>query len=103
MGYRFRKSIKILPGIRFNLSKSGVSATVGKPGASVNISERGTRGTVGLPGSGISYSEKLTNPAPAPNQTPNARAWHGWQCWQSAGTCCAGVCRVGSAALMPCG
>jgi hypothetical protein len=72
MGYRFRKSIKILPGIRFNLSKSGVSATVGKPGASVNISERGTRGTVGLPGSGISYSEKLTNPAPAPTkpQTP---------------------------------
>jgi len=66
MGFRFRKSIKILPGIRLNLSKSGLSATIGKPGASVNISERGTRGTVGLPGTGISYSEKLSKPAPAP-------------------------------------
>ena len=68
MGFRFRKSIKLLPGIRLNLSKSGVSATIGKRGASINISERGTRGTVGLPGTGISYSEKLSDPAPAPNR-----------------------------------
>jgi len=29
MGFRFRKSIKLLPGIRINLSKSGVSTSVG--------------------------------------------------------------------------
>jgi len=62
MGFRFRKSIKVLPGIRLNLSKSGVSTSFGKPGASVNIGERGARGTVGIPGTGISYSEKLSEP-----------------------------------------
>ncbi|OOG58075.1 DUF4236 domain-containing protein [Polaromonas sp. C04] len=61
MGFRFRKNIKILPGIRINLSKSGVSTSIGKPGATINISERGTRGTVGIPGTGISYSEKLSS------------------------------------------
>ncbi len=71
MGFRFRKSIKLLPGIRINLSKSGVSASIGKPGATVNISNRGTRGTVGVPGTGISYSKKLsTTTRPAPNSTP---------------------------------
>ena len=60
MGFRFRKSIKLFPGVRINLSATGVSASIGKPGATVNISERGTRGTVGIPGTGISYSEKLS-------------------------------------------
>ena len=69
MGFRFRKSIKILPGLRLNLSKGGVSASVGVPGATVNIGQRGTRATVGLPGSGLSYSEKLSGPA-APGQQP---------------------------------
>jgi hypothetical protein len=61
MGFRFRKSIKILPGIRLNLSRSGVSASVGKRGATVNLSDRGARGTVGAPGTGLSYSENLTS------------------------------------------
>ena len=57
MGLRFRKYISIIPGIRLNLSKSGVSASLGKPGATLNFSSRGTRATVGLPGTGVSYSE----------------------------------------------
>ncbi|RXR29156.1 DUF4236 domain-containing protein [Sphingobium fluviale] len=56
MGFRFRKSVKILPGFRINLSKSGVSTSLGRPGATVNISKRGTRYTTGLPGTGLSYS-----------------------------------------------
>ena len=60
MGFRFRKSIRIAPGIRLNLSKSGVSTSIGRPGATINIGERGVRGTVGLPGSGLSYSEMLS-------------------------------------------
>lgn len=67
MGFRFRKSIKLLPGIRINFSKSGVSASIGRSGATVNISERGTRGTVGIPGTGISYSE-LSRPHSTPEQ-----------------------------------
>lgn len=60
MGFRFRKTIKLLPGVRLNLSKSGISTSIGVPGATVNISDKGTRGTVGLPGTGISYSEQLS-------------------------------------------
>lgn len=57
MGFRFRKSLKIIPGVRLNLSKTGVSASVGGPGATVNFGPKGTRQTVGIPGTGISYSE----------------------------------------------
>lgn len=57
MGFRFRKSIKIAPGVRINLTKKGVSSlSVGKRGATVNVGKKGTRGTVGIPGSGLSYS-----------------------------------------------
>lgn len=59
MGLRFRKSIRLFPGVRINLSKGGVSASVGRPGATINIGRKGVRSTVGLPGSGLSYSEML--------------------------------------------
>ncbi len=62
MGFRFRKTIKLFPGVRLNFSKSGVSTSIGAPGATINISKRGTRGTVGIPGTGISYSENLSKP-----------------------------------------
>lgn len=62
MGLRFRKSIRLFPGLRLNLSKGGVSASLGSPGATVNVSRRGVRGTVGVPGSGLSYSEDLPFP-----------------------------------------
>lgn len=65
MGFRFRKSIKILPGVRLNFSKSGVSTSIGGPGATVNISSKGTRTTVGLPGTGIGYTKTQGKPAPA--------------------------------------
>jgi hypothetical protein len=57
MGFRFHRSVRILPGVRVNLSKSGTSLSVGRRGATVNFSKRGTRTTVGIPGTGISYSE----------------------------------------------
>ena len=79
MGFRFRKSIRLLPGIRINLSKSGVSTSIGKPGATINISERGTQGTVGIPGTGISYSEKLSSHKPdVPSKGTGFGALLGW-------------------------
>lgn len=62
MGFRFRQGIRIFPGLRLNLSKSGVSTSVGGPGATINLSKRGVRGTVGIPGSGLSYSKALYKP-----------------------------------------
>ena len=60
MGFRFRKTIKLFPGVKLNFSKSGVSTSIGGPGATINISKRGTCGTVGIPGTGVSYSENLS-------------------------------------------
>lgn len=59
MGFRFRRSVKILPWVRLNLSKSGVSLTLGPQGANVNISQRGIRNTFGLPGTGLSYVKEM--------------------------------------------
>ncbi len=72
MGFRFQKRISLLPGIRLNLSKSGVSVTVGKPGLSVNLGKDGTSGSVGLPGTGLSYREKIGEaPTPAQDKATN--------------------------------
>ena len=58
MGFRFRKSIKILPGLKLNLTHKGItSASIGKPGASLNIGKKGTRTSIGIPGTGLSYSK----------------------------------------------
>jgi hypothetical protein len=62
MGFRFRKTIKLLPGVKLNFSNSAVSTSIGGPGATINISKRGTLGTVGIPGTGVSYSENLSKP-----------------------------------------
>lgn len=67
MKIRFRKSIKIVPGVKVNLSKSGVSTSVGGRGATVNFSKRGTRVTAGIPGTGLSAS-KLYPKSPKPYQ-----------------------------------
>ena len=56
MGFRFRRSIGIIPGLKLNISKSGISTSIGGRGATINFSRRGTRTTVGIPGTGLSYS-----------------------------------------------
>jgi len=58
MGFRFRKSIKILPGVRVNVSTGGASVSLGHKGATVNVGKRGVRGTYDLPGSGAYYTKE---------------------------------------------
>lgn len=73
MGFRFRKTIRLLPGVRLNISKGGFSTSVGQPGATINIGKRGVRGTVGLPGSGLSYSDMIVKRGQAQERvTPQA-------------------------------
>lgn len=57
MGFRFRKIVRIAPGVRINLSKTGVSTSVGKPGATVNIGRGRSRVSIGAPGTGMGYSK----------------------------------------------
>jgi len=59
MGFRFRRGISILPGLKLNLSKSGVSFSAGPKGAKITIGPRGTRVTAGIPGTGLSVSESV--------------------------------------------
>jgi hypothetical protein len=60
MGFRFRKIISVIPGVKVNLSKSGVSTSLGGHGATVNVGTSGKRTiTLGIPGSGMSYQLPL--------------------------------------------
>lgn len=72
MGFRFRKTIKILPGVRLNLSKSGGSISIGPRGAKLTVGPRGVRATVGIPGSGISYTTTSKQLAPFAKPKGNA-------------------------------
>ena len=90
MAFRFRRSIKILPGIRINIGKRSISTSIGERGAQVTLRPgRTARTTVGLPGTGISYTEggesktsaehKDAAHASVPNDSiPEGKAWRGW-------------------------
>lgn len=70
MGLRFRQSFEVFPGVRLNLSGSGITASFGVDGATVNVGARGVRSAIGVPGSGLSFT---TNPfTPSVSPTPRA-------------------------------
>ena len=58
MGFRFRKSFKVMPGVRINLSKTGVGASVGFKGFRMTKRADGrVQRTVSIPGTGVSHVE----------------------------------------------
>lgn len=59
MALRFRKSIKLAPGVRMNLSGGGLSWTLGPRGATLGIGKRGTYLNSGIPGTGLSMRQAL--------------------------------------------
>lgn len=59
MGFRFRKSIKVLPGVRVNLSHRGVGTRIGPKGLGFTSGPSGKRINASLPGTGLSYSKKV--------------------------------------------
>ena len=62
MGLRFRRKIKILPGLYVNVSKSGLSFSAGVRGASVTFGGKGgTYINAGIPGSGIYTRQKIND------------------------------------------
>ncbi len=56
MAFRFRKTVRLAPGLRINIAKKGASLSVGGKGLTYNIGGKGTRSTLGIPGSGASWS-----------------------------------------------
>lgn len=61
MGWRYRKSKKILPGVRLNINKNSTSVTFGPKGLHYTVSSTGRNtASVGIPRSGLSYSKTLS-------------------------------------------
>lgn len=61
MGLNFRKSINIFPGVKLNLSKSGVGVSTGVKGARVSLNSKGqARTTLSVPGTGIYYTKQVS-------------------------------------------
>jgi hypothetical protein len=71
MPFRFRRSIRIVPGIRVNVGRRGASASV------CDHDEGHVRATATLPGTGISYT--VTTPHGAGRRrSPRPGAWGRW-------------------------
>lgn len=60
MALRFRRTLKIAPGVRINLTGKGISARVGPRGLGATVGTSGTTLSAGIPGSGLHASKKLT-------------------------------------------
>ena len=69
MSFRFQRRIKILPGLRLNVSKTGISWTVGTRGVSVTARDGKLTGNLGVPGTGLSYRKRLEFPD---NESPTS-------------------------------
>lgn len=83
MGLRLQKRIRLFKGVTLNLSKTGVSFSLGGRGARVNIRGDKVTGTVGIPGTGLSYRERLDKPIERP-KVPSveqgvAKPINGWK------------------------
>ena len=57
MAWAFRRRIKVIPGVYVNLSKGGISTSVGVRGASMTFGSDGVYRNLGVPGTGV-YSRK---------------------------------------------
>lgn len=56
MGFRFRKSFKVAPGVKLNIGKKSAGVSVGGKGFRTSVSSSGRKTTsVGVPGTGLSY------------------------------------------------
>lgn len=56
MAMRFRRSVKVAPGVKVNLNKKSMGVTVGTKGAHYSVNSSGRKTTsVGIPGTGVSF------------------------------------------------
>jgi len=70
MSLRFRRSMKLMPGVRLNFSKSSVGMSFGIPGARYTVNSKGRRTvSTGIPGTGIYNVETLSSGRRSPSTT----------------------------------
>jgi hypothetical protein len=70
MGLRFQRRFQLLPWLRLNLSRGGLSASIGPRGLHLTLGRR-PRVTVGLPGSGLSWTQSLGHVHATPSAVPH--------------------------------
>lgn len=59
MSLRYRRSIKLAPGLKLNVTKTGLGMTVGGKGAHYSVHSSGRHTTsVGIPGTGLYYQNR---------------------------------------------
>lgn len=79
MGFRFRRSFKIAPGVRLNLNSKSTSVRIGPKGLGYTISSNGKRRvTASIPGTGISRSEVSSTkayPRPFEGEKKKGSVW----------------------------
>lgn len=62
MGFRVRKSFKVMPGVRINVSPKSIGVSAGVTGARTSKSTSGrTTRSIGIPGTGISHVTTTTS------------------------------------------
>ena len=59
MAWNFRRRKKIAPGVYINMSKKGISTTVGPKGASMTFGPNGTYMNTSIPGTGLYNRQKI--------------------------------------------
>ena len=87
MAFRFRKSIKLAPGVKLNVGKKSVGVSVGGKYGGVSYNSRsGSRARVSSPGTGLSYTTSLNSKAtpsqsPAPVEKEKKSFYKSWLFW----------------------
>lgn len=69
MGFRFRRSVKIAPGVKLNFGKRGMSTTIGGKALRVTTGTHGTSVGSSIPGTGIYYHKKISSRKKRPQRT----------------------------------
>lgn len=75
MGFRFRRVLTLLPGVHLNISKGGISLSVGGAPITFNFGRSQSRVTTSLPGTGLSYEERLDAPDKPSRPPLLSRLW----------------------------
>ncbi len=64
MSFRFYRRVSLIPGLRLNASRSGLSLSIGHRGGWLTFGPRGRRATLGIPGTGLYWTEQVPPAAP---------------------------------------
>lgn len=79
MAWSYRKRIKIIPGVHLNISRKGISTTIGVRGASLNIGPNGTYLNTSIPGLGIYNRQRISlRLVSLSDRKPMCRKWLRW-------------------------